>query len=73
MHEDPISPIDHLPGDLGITGFVRIPEVPSAQIKKVKDEADDNKKKNGGPFGRSVDAERGSRGMKVLSLLYVAK
>jgi hypothetical protein len=68
MHENPIAPVDHLPGNLCVSGLIRIPEVPSAQIKKVKDEADDNKKKNLNPFGRGIDEEWSSRGMKVLSL-----
>jgi hypothetical protein len=69
MHENPIATVQHLPGDLRVAGFVRIPEIPSTQIEKVKDKADAYKKKNMNPFGRSVDEKRASRGKKVLSLL----
>lgn len=68
MHENPIAPVHHLPSNLRITGLIRVPEVPSAQINKVKDETDPDKKKYSNPFGRSVDAERVSRGVKILSL-----
>ena len=68
MHENPIAPVHHLPGNLRITGLIRVPEVPSAQINKVKYETDPDKKKYSNPFGRSVDAERVSRGVKILSL-----
>ena len=43
MHENPIAPVHHLSGDLRITGLIRVPEIPSAQIKKVKDETDENR------------------------------
>jgi hypothetical protein len=42
MHEDPISSINHLPGDLGITGFIRIPQVPSPQVKEIEDDTESN-------------------------------
>jgi hypothetical protein len=71
MHENPIAPVHHLPGNLCVTGLIRIPQVPSAQIREVKDETDSDKKKNVNPFGRGVDAERVSREMKVLSLVYI--
>jgi hypothetical protein len=70
MHENPIAPVHHLPGNLRITGLIRVPEIPSAQINKVKDETDPDKKKYSKPFGRSVDEKRPSRGKKVLSLFY---
>jgi hypothetical protein len=69
MHDNPIAPVKHLPGNLCVTGFIRIPEIPSTQIEKVKDKADSDKKKNVNPFGRSVDEKRASRGKKILSLL----
>jgi hypothetical protein len=73
MHENPIAPVHHLLGNLGITGLIRVPEIPSAQINKVKDETDPDEKKYSNPFGRSVDAERVSRGKKVLSLFYARR
>jgi hypothetical protein len=68
MHENPIAPVKHLPGNLCVTGLVRIPEIPSTQIKKVKDKTDSDKKKNVNPFGRGVDEKRAFRGKKILSL-----
>jgi hypothetical protein len=68
MHENPIAPVKHLPGNLCVTGLIRIPEIPSAQIEKVEDKTDSNKKKNVNPFGRSIDEKRASRGKKILSL-----
>jgi hypothetical protein len=68
MHENPIAPAHHLPGNLCVTGLIRIPEVPSAQIKKVKNKTDPDKKSNWSPLGRMIDEDRVSRGMKILSL-----
>jgi hypothetical protein len=52
MHEDPISSIDHLPSDLGITGFIRTPQVPSPQVKKIEDETESYQKGDLNPFLR---------------------
>jgi len=49
MHEEPISSIDHLPGDLGITRFIRIPQVPSPQIKKIEDDTESDENANLNP------------------------
>jgi hypothetical protein len=40
MEEDPISSLDHLPGYLCITGFIRIPEVPLPQIENIDHQAE---------------------------------
>jgi hypothetical protein len=50
VHEDPISAIHHLPGDLGIPGFIWIPEVPSSQVKKIEDETESNENGNLNPL-----------------------
>jgi len=52
MHENPISPLNHLPCNLGITGFIRVPEIPSPQIEKVKDETESYQEENLGIFLR---------------------
>jgi len=52
MHENPIPSLDHLPCNLGITGFVRIPEVPSINIKEIDDETESYEKGDLDPFLR---------------------
>jgi hypothetical protein len=50
MHEDPIASVDHFSGHLGITGLIRIPEVPPTQIKKEQDETETQEEGELGPF-----------------------
>jgi hypothetical protein len=49
MHEEPISSIDHLPGNLGITGFIRAPQVPPPQVKKIQNGTESNQYGNLNP------------------------
>jgi hypothetical protein len=52
MHEDPIPSFGHLPRNLGITGFVGIPEVPPPQVKKIEGDAESNENGNLNPLLR---------------------
>jgi hypothetical protein len=40
MHENPISPIDHLSGNLRIARLIRIPEVPLTEVNKINDKTE---------------------------------
>jgi hypothetical protein len=40
MHKNPIASVHHLPGNLGITGFIRIPEIPSTYSQYEDKEAE---------------------------------
>ena len=40
VHRDPISSLDDLPGDLGISNFIVPSKFPLAQSKKVKNETE---------------------------------
>ena len=57
MHEDPIPSLYDLSGDLRITRFIRVPEIPLPQIKKVKDQTESRQKGNLSPF-LGIDLER---------------
>jgi hypothetical protein len=50
MHKGPIPPIHHLSGDLDISGFIRIPEVPSAQIQEEKNQTECDENGHLSPF-----------------------
>jgi hypothetical protein len=68
MHKNPIPSVHHLPGNLGVTGLIWIPEIPSAQIDKIKDKTDSDKENNLSPFGRIIYGKRVSHEMEILSL-----
>ncbi len=68
VHQNPIAAVHHLPGNLCVAGLVRIPEVPSTEVEKVKNETDSDQKSDLGPSGKRVDAEWESRGIEILSL-----
>ena len=40
MHEDPIPSVHDLPGYLAIPGFIRIPEIPLAEVEKIENDAE---------------------------------
>jgi hypothetical protein len=50
MHEDPVPFLDHLPCNLGITRFIRVPEIPLTQVKKIEKETESQKDRNLCPF-----------------------
>jgi hypothetical protein len=52
MHEDPISPLKHLSRNLGITRFIRIPEIPPAQVEEKEDKTEPREKDQLNPFLR---------------------
>jgi hypothetical protein len=52
MHENPISPLNHLSGDLGIPGLIWVPEIPSTNIKEIEDETDSYQEGDLDPFLR---------------------
>jgi hypothetical protein len=52
VHEDPVPSLHHLPGDLGVAGFIWIPEVPSTKIKKIEDETESDENANLNPLLR---------------------
>jgi hypothetical protein len=58
MHEDPIPSVHHLSCDLGITGFIRIPQVPPPQVKKIEDDTESNQNGDLNPLLRIDLGER---------------
>jgi hypothetical protein len=52
VHEDPVSLLNHLPGHLGITWLVGIPEIPSAQVDEVENQAESHEEKDLHPLLR---------------------
>ena len=52
MHQNPIPSAHHLFCHLGIARLVRIPEIPSMQVKKIKYETESDENPNLNPFLR---------------------
>jgi hypothetical protein len=52
MHEDPISSVHHLSCDLSVTGFIRIPQIPPPQVRKIEGDAESNENGDLNPFLR---------------------
>jgi len=50
MHENPVSPFDHLSCDLGIAGLIRVPEVPLTQVNKINNKTESYEKSDLSPF-----------------------
>jgi hypothetical protein len=52
MHENPIPSLHHLLCNLGVTRFIRIPEIPLPQVKKIEEETESQEDRNLHPFLR---------------------
>jgi hypothetical protein len=44
MHENPVSPMNHLSRNLSIARFIRVPEIPLTQVNKINDKTESQKK-----------------------------
>jgi hypothetical protein len=52
VHEDPVSVHHHFPGNFSVTGFIRIPQIPLAQIQKIEDNAEYQQEADMNPWRR---------------------
>jgi hypothetical protein len=50
VHEDPVSVHHHLPGYFSVAGFIRVPQVPLAQICEIEETQECNEEADLNPF-----------------------
>jgi len=50
VHEDPVPVHHHLPGHLGVTGLIRVPQIPLAQIGEIEETQECDEEADLNPF-----------------------
>jgi len=50
VHEDPVSVHHHLPGYFGVTGLIRVPQIPLNQVCEIEEACEDNEEPHLNPF-----------------------
>jgi len=73
MHENPVSPIDHFSGDLGIARLIRIPEVPLTQVNKINEKTEPCEKDDLSPFLRIKFGKTSLHSLSSMKLSYTRR